>query len=588
MIPVHYTQVEKHPLTQILAGGAVLDHVPQFDGTNYAAQYPVAALNAGSLLGRVSEINVTGSGGLATIAGKRLTINVDKGVNARSTYPSVGSYQAVSNVDFGAGFITSIGGGTVTVSTSAATPNIGLSNGGVGVGVIVSPGANSSFVLRSILQGSGITVAQVGDNIQISSVAAGGLVGTNGNGLTVTSNTVALALATTGHAGAVAQLSGTGTDYFAGDGTYKPLPTNGVSSFNMATGAVQLVNGTNTTVVSLGGGQFRVDAATGGGGAVTSVTSGNGTVLQVTPTTGGVVVTPIGLTGTISPAWNSTTRQLTLPLITQSGGITASTSAVQYDLSSAISNTVEVRDEGIVVGQAMVLNFVGAGVSVTTGVGYEINIPGGGGGISGISINGGGSYTNISFTGAGVSVSGGIVTISGGGGGGLVGTSGNGLTVGTDNVSLAIATTSSAGAMPVLSGVSTQHLTGAGTWVNTPTGLPSGTTGQTLRHDGSGWSASSAIYNNPSGIAGIEASSTASINGALVEINAQLSSGAVNIGRNSLANSIGLIRMEATKIGIFGQNPIVKQSLPADATDLASAITLLNALKHAEINYGWY
>jgi len=62
------------------------------------------------------------------------------------------------------------------------------------------------------------------------------------------------------------------------------------------------------------------------------------------------------------------------------------------------------------------------------------------------------------------------VTVPSGGGGGLTGTSGNGLTVTATSVSLAIANTSSAGAMPILSGNSAQYLSGTGTWLNVPSG----------------------------------------------------------------------------------------------------------------------
>ena len=417
MTPIHYSQVTVIPSQHLDPFGVLVDAVPVFNGTVFMNQYPVAAFNAGTSLGRVAEINVTGSGGLATVSGKRLNINIDKGVNARSVSPSVGVYQAVSNLDFGAGFLTSFSAGTVTVSTTAATPNIGMSNGGVGVGLIVSPGANNSFVLRSILAGSGINVTQFGDNVQISTVAGAGLQGTNGNGLSVTANTVALGLASISSPGAAPQLSGVQTDYWAGDGVFRALPTfSGVTSFNMATGAVQLVNGTNTTVVSLGGGQFRIDAA-GGSGAVTSVTSGNPTALTVSPTTGAVVVTPNGQSTTLNSAWNPTTRILSIPVGVYQGGILTSSTLNQFDLSvAAASNTVEVRWNGVTVNPAAsIINLIGAGVTnVSNGVGVEVTIAGGGGGgITGVSINGVGNYANIIVNGAGVSVVGNMITVSG-------------------------------------------------------------------------------------------------------------------------------------------------------------------------------
>ena len=477
MIQTHFSQITPIPTTHIDTTGAVNGNAVVFNGTSYVPLFPIAAYNAGVLLGRVEEVNITGTGGVATIAGKRVNIQIDKGVNARSVSPAIGAYQAVSNIDFGAGFLTSFASGTVTVSTTAATPTIGISNGGVGVGIVVSPGASSSFVMRSIQQGSGITVTQAGDNIVISTVAGGGLVGVNGNGLSVTPNTVSLALASISSAGAMPQLNGVGTNYLAGDGTFKPLPSaSGVTSFNMATGAVQLVNGTNTTVVSLGSGQFRIDAA-GGGGGVTSVTTGNGAVLSVSPTNGNVVVTPIGLSTTLNSAYNTTTKILSVPVPVYQGGILLSASVANFDLSGAGGGgggTVEVRKDGVTINPAAaILNFIGAGVSVANGVGTEITISGGGSGVTSFNSSTGainlisGTNTNVVPMGGGTFR---IDATGGGGGGSLIGYSGNGLSVFPDNVSLAIATTVNAGAMPVLSGNSAQYLSGAGTWVNVPSG----------------------------------------------------------------------------------------------------------------------
>jgi hypothetical protein len=56
-------------------------------------------------------------------------------------------------------------------------------------------------------------------------------------------------------------------------------------------------------------------------------------------------------------------------------------------------------------------------------------------------------------------------------------------------------------------------------------------------------------------------------------------------GSNSIVFQADLTQ---TKLGVFGTAPVARQTLPAAATDLASAITLLNALRQAEINYGWY
>lgn len=349
--------------------------------------------------------------------------------------------------------------------------------------------AGSNISISQTSLGAGATA------ITISATSGGGsLTGTSGNGLTVTPTTVSLALATTSSAGAMPAFSGNSLTYLRGDGFWGFLPS--------------------------------------GSGAVNSVSTGNGAVLSVTPTTGSVVITPIGLSTTLNSAWNSTTKTLSLPVPVYQGGILLSASVANFDLSSlgggSGSNTIEVRKDGAVIGQASILNFTGSGVFVSTGVGYEINIPGGiGGGVTSFNstvgaislVNG----TNTTITNLG----GGTFRVDAtAGSASLAGFSGNGLSVTSNTVSLAMASLANAGAMPVLSGVSTQYLNGLGQWttpsiavgvtsfnsttgaitlingtnttvvnvgsgqfrVDVPNmGLPPGTLNNTLRHNGTAW-----------------------------------------------------------------------------------------------------
>jgi hypothetical protein len=476
MTQTHFSQITPIPPSHIDTVGAVNGNNIVFNGTSYVPLFPVSAFNNGTPLGRVEEINITGAGGFASVSGKRMTINVGSGFKARSTSPLI-PYQDITFLDIGAGLLAGFSPNTLTISASAATPVIGISNAGSGAGIVENPGASSSFTLRSISAGLGITVTQIGSVIQISSNAGGGggggLSGVSGNGLTVFPNAVTLALATNSSAGAAPALTGISTDYLAGDGVYRALPSSsGVTTFNGFNGAIQLMNGMNTTVVPLGGGQFRIDATGGGGGggAVNQVTSGAPSVLTVSPTSGNVVITPNGQSVTLNSAWNPSTRLLSIPVGVYQNGILTSSALNQFDLSATGGyGTVEVRYNGVTINPAAaILNFTGAGVTnVFNGVGTEINIAGGGGGgIAGISVNGVGAYNNLIFNGAGVTVSGNQITIpgGGGGGGGLVGTSGNGLVVTSNSVSLNLASISSPGAMPALPNNPNLFLNGVGAW----------------------------------------------------------------------------------------------------------------------------
>ena len=49
---------------------------------------------------------------------------------------------------------------------------------------------------------------------------------------------------------------------------------------------------------------------------------------------------------------------------------------------------------------------------------------------------------------------------------------------------------------------------------------------------------------------------------------------------------VNLLQVSATGVGFNGGAPAAKPTLPPNATDLPTAITLLNAIKSALISYG--
>ncbi len=521
MQPYSYTQVDKHPLTQILGGAAVIDHVPVFDGTNYTAQFPMGAYQTGGLLGRVSEINITGAGATASVSGKRMTINIPSGA----------------------------------------------------------------------------------------------LAGTSGNGLTVGANSVSLAQATTVSAGAMpAYPSSNPTFLFLrGDGLWAQPPSSGgggggtmngfrsqlvnqfgavVSSVNIADNFVeqfQAGNGIDIQQGNLGGGsRFTISLAAGAGYTHPVYTAQN----FMPSLTGNVLTVPAITTDTIGSVTGITAQSFTLP----SGG-----GALTGNNGNGLTVTA---------------NSVSLALANTFSAGAMPALPNN----ANLFLNGTGAWATPP---------------TGGGGGVLTGTSGNGLTVSANAVSLALATVGSAGAMAALSGNVNQYYAGNGSWQTLPSGggiagisvngigtypniivdgagvsvsgnhitvlgssLPVGAISQTMYHNGSAWVATNFIQHNP-----FPSTDTTVINNRLQLL---YNSGNIVInpdGSNPFIGSAGSgdfsiytsqsgtgLRLQdvGNKIGVFGAAPVGRQTLPAAATDLPSAITLLNALRQAEINYGWY
>lgn len=507
MPPIQYIQVDRHPLSQILAGTAIVDHVPQFDGTVYVSQYPIAALNAGTALGRVSEINITGTGGLGTVSGKRLTINVDKGVNARSVSPSVGVYQSVVNLDFGAGLTTSFSANTVTVSAAASTPQINLTNNNAGVGIVQVPGTNSAFVLKSLVGAGGTTVQDMGSYIQINSTSGGGGSITLGNtgtgqGIVVSPGTgssfslkglVGVNGITIQDFGNYLQINGSGVGGSYTHPSYTPqtfTPTLVGTTLTVAgfsrdsIGSVDTITPYSFTLPSGGGGI--VGISLNGAGTYTNIIFGSGFSVSgntVTNTGAGHTLGNGALgAGIISVPGFATSHTLKGLL---GGGSTTVTDMGSHILITSTSGggtgSIETRKDNVVVNSTTsIINFTGAGVNVSN-LGYvEVNIPGAaGGGIAGISVNGIGTYTNLTIDGA-VSIAGNHITVTGGGGGGVgsvtvtspitnTGTTSNPI-IGLQVSGIAAGTYGASNAIPVLTvdvygritGITTQPPTGGG------------------------------------------------------------------------------------------------------------------------------
>jgi hypothetical protein len=178
-------------------------------------------------------------------------------------------------------FILNFTGAGVSVANGVGVEiNIPGTSGSAGVTSL-----NGATGAISLIAGTNTSIANLGGGIFQFNATAGSasLAGFSGNGLSVTSNSVSLAMASLANAGAMPAWSGNATDFL-----------NGLGQWVTPSGA---------------------------GGAVNSVTSGMSSVLSVTPTTGSVIITPLGFSGTFTPSVNYTTAVLTLPTTAHSGGI---------------------------------------------------------------------------------------------------------------------------------------------------------------------------------------------------------------------------------------------------------------------------
>ena len=620
MTPFHYTQVESPPPQYLAIGGAALDFVPSFNGTEYVPRLPVSAFNAGVALGRVSEINVTGSGGFAAVVGNRLNINIDKGFNARSTFPSVGTYQAVSNLDLGAGISSTIIGNTLTISTTAATPQIGLFNNAAGVGIVQSPGTAANFTLKSLVGLGGTTIQDFGSYIGINSVSGGGTISLNQTGTgaaIIVSPGTASAFSLKGLVGVngisvqdfgnYLQINGAG----AGGGYVHPSYTPQTFTPSLVGNVLTLAGfsrdsiGSTDTITP-----FSFTLPTGGGGIAGISLNGVGSYTNIQFSSAfsvvGNTVNAIGAGHTIGNGALGA-GIVSLPGFAAShtlkglvgGGSTTVTDMGSHILISSTggsgggSNTVEVRKDGVTINPAaFILNFTGAGVSVANGVGVEINIPGGSGSAGVSSFNGAtGAISLIAGTNTSITnFGGGLFQINAtAGSSSLIGFSANGLSVTSNSVSLAMASLANAGAMPAWSGISTQFLNGNGQWSTPTSNMPFGLPNDIMWHNGSGWSRHPQLS-----ITGITpffgtayrlTNSEPDINHGLTFGSSIRLTALTNLFLSSdtadvrISSTPGAIWLTANRLGFFSALPVTRPFTSNDITSVRNALIALGLIQ---------
>lgn len=208
----------------------------------------------------------------------------------------------------------------------------------------------------------------------------------------------------------------------------------GITNFNFGGGLTALVGPPGTVNVSGSG---------GGGGGITGIAvngAGNYTNLEFAGAgvnVAGNVITIPGASGgggstttlTHSGAGTATLFTGTAPNYTMKGMrslsgsliITETASTVDFEVSAASLGSINVLSNNTPIGTVQNLNFIGFASVINGGNIANITAPGGGGGSFGVNVNNAGPFSNLTFTGAGVSVSGSTITIPGGGGGGSAG-----------------------------------------------------------------------------------------------------------------------------------------------------------------------
>jgi hypothetical protein len=574
------------PITpqKLASGGALTGQVPVWSGSQYIPLNPISAYSNGALLGRVSEINLIGGSPNIT-GGNRLNIIVG-GVTVNG--------QAVTAINPGTNMTASIVSGVATLNVSTTTTGIGLYNTLVSNGLVASPGVSTSHNIKSLVQGNNMTITDFGTYLRLDAGTFGAITGISingagnyqdiqiGSGLQVLGNVISAAASnqtTLTHLGF-------GSPIFTGSApSYMMKGIRSISSglsivdtgqtidLQLTGGSLINVYGNGTFLGAFPGINFEGFA---------SVTSSGGNARVIAPPSGvsslanGTNTTAVNLGGGV---WRIDASV--------SGGGGASSIAILNN-GAFFMPTVTTLD----IWGATSLQDMGGGMA-------RLVLPnGGGGGITGISINYAGNYNNIVFTGAGVSVAGNTININGGGGGGLTGTSGNGLTVGTNSVSLGLATMFSAGAMPVLSGIVNQYLAGNGTWQAVPSGgsMPSGFNTAIMYHDGTQWLANPTMrltsvtpffgsnwrLTNLPGITTHGLTFATSIQ-LTSESHLYLSS---NIGDVRITSASGTIQCAGnsfscttSSMGFFGVSPISRPTTTNDITSVRNALIALGLIQ---------
>lgn len=541
-------------------GGAMLGQVPAWNGANYVPENPVSWLNAGTLLGKISEVNILGSGVSSNVAGNRATLTINAGAVTVNG-------QAVTAINPGANISASIVGGVATLN-AVSGGNITMQNGD-GTPLLMNPGTGNLFSVKGLFAGAGIQLSDFGTQVMISATGSGY---THPNYQifsyepSLSGGFVSIPAIYTDGIGSVTQVINRVFTLPSGSGTYThpsytpqaftpSLVGNTLTVHSITTDGIGSVTGVTP---------FSFALPTSGGGGITGISLngvGNYTNIQFGGgfSVSGNTVTAIGAGHTIGNgalgagivsvpgfAASHTLKGLV------GGGATTVTDMGSHILISSTAGgggtgTVEVRYNGVTVNPAAaIINFIGAGVTnVANGVGVEVTIPGasGGGGIAGVSVNGVGTYTNLIFNGAGVSVSGNQVTVLGGG-----------------------------ASLPFGNTGETFVNTGGSTWAATAKLLHGATTTQIIRQVGATQAEISVGDNGAIGMSATTDITLFPATNLFLGMNPTTATENVYVGRLSGAGTT--LYLNCQRIGFFGKAPIARPDVVS-----GNLTALMNALK---------